>query len=137
MAISVSWFVVSLSAQVPQIQPPRARDLGIPFDGSPGTFNALTDVKGVLVGFKTLIQGEGKLVVGKGPVRTGVTVILPKGFSNDSVPAGCFVLNGDGEMTGLASIEEYGANFGPIGITNTNSVGWCAMPSAPGTSKNI
>jgi D-aminopeptidase len=116
------FLIVSLSIYG-QTQPPRARDLGIPFEGTPGPFNAITDVKGVLVGFKTLIQGEGKLVVGKGPVRTGVTVILPKGFSNDSVPAGYFVLNGDGEMTGLASIEEYGENFGAIGITNTNSVG--------------
>jgi L-aminopeptidase/D-esterase-like protein len=104
-------------------QPPRARDLEIPFEGKPGKYNAITDVGGVLVGYKTLISGEGKLVVGKGPVRTGVTVILPKGFTNDMVPAGYFILNGDGEMTGLASIEEYGANYGPIGITNTNSVG--------------
>jgi D-aminopeptidase len=106
-----------------QNQTLRARDLGIPFEGKPGKYNAITDVGGVLVGYKTLISGEGKLVVGKGPVRTGVTVILPKGFTNDMVPAGYFILNGDGEMTGLASIEEYGANYGPIGITNTNSVG--------------
>lgn len=101
----------------------RARDLGIPFEGKTGKFNAITDVAGVLVGYKTIISGEGKLIVGKGPVRTGVTVILPKGFTNEKVPAAYFILNGDGEMTGLASVEEYGTYYGPIGITNTNSVG--------------
>ncbi len=101
----------------------RARDLGIPFDGTPGKYNAITDVPGVLVGYKTLISGSGKLVAGKGPVRTGVTVILPKGKTNDGYPAAWFSLNGDGEMTGLPYIEDYGMGYGPIGITNTNSVG--------------
>jgi D-aminopeptidase len=101
----------------------RARDLGIRFDGKPGTYNAITDVKGVLVGYKTLIKGDGALVTGKGPVRTGVTVIMPNGKSINPVPAGWFCLNGDGEMTGTTVIEEYGLNYGPIGITNTNSVG--------------
>ena len=101
----------------------RARDLGIPFDGRPGKHNAITDVPGVLVGYKTLISGSGKLVAGKGPVRTGVTVILPKGKTNDGYPAAWFSLNGDGEMTGLPYIEDYGMGYGPIGITNTNSVG--------------
>ncbi len=106
-----------------QSQPKRARDLGIPFEGTPGKYNAITDVAGVLVGYKTLISGQGKLVVGKGPVRTGITAILPKGFTNDTVAAAYFVLNGDGEMTGLASVEDYGYYYGPLGITNTNSVG--------------
>lgn len=101
----------------------RARDLGIPFDGTPGKFNAITDVQGVLVGYKTIIKGNGKLVVGKGPVRTGVTVIMPNGRSIEPVPAATFSLNGDGEMTGVVCIEDYGLNYGAIGITNTNSVG--------------
>lgn len=101
----------------------RAREFGIPFEGQTGTYNAITDVKGVLVGYKTKIKGNGKLETGKGPIRTGVTVILPKGKTNEPVPAGWFCLNGDGEMTGTTAIEEYGLNYGPIGITNTNSVG--------------
>src|SRR6266849_6563848 len=77
---------------------PRARDLGVPFDGTPGPFNAITDVSGVLVGHTTLISGEGKLVIGKGPVRTGVTAILPRGkASNDAVFSAWFTLNGNGE----------------------------------------
>ena len=88
---------------------PRARDLGIPFDGTPGPFNAITDVKGVEVGYKTLISGEGKLVVGKGPVRTGVTAILPRGKrGKQSVFAGFFSGNGNGDMTGTHWIEESG-----------------------------
>src|SRR5262245_19660215 len=76
---------------------PRARDLGIPFDGTPGDLNAITDVKGVEVGHTTLISGEGKLQVGVGPVRTGVTAIHPRGkSSNDPVFAGWFSLNGNG-----------------------------------------
>src|SRR6059058_1331131 len=103
----------------------RARDLGIPFDGTPGKFNAITDVPGVEVGYTTLISGEGKLEVGKGPVRTGVTAILPRGHSslNDPVYAGFFSLNGNGEMTGTAWVEESGFLEGPIVITNTHSVG--------------
>jgi len=102
---------------------PRARDLSIPFDGMPGLHNSITDVPGIEVGYKTLISGSGKLQYGKGPIRTGVTVILPKGKSNTSYPAAWFSLNGDGEMTGLPYIEDYGMGSGPIGITNTNSVG--------------
>ena len=103
----------------------RARDLGIPFDGIPGKFNAITDVPGVEVGYTTLISGEGKLERGKGPVRTGVTAILPRGRSemNDSVFAGYFSLNGNGEMTGTAWVEESGFLEGPIVLTNTHSVG--------------
>src|SRR5438309_11407834 len=89
---------------------PRARDLGIPFDGAPGPLNAITDVKGVEVGHTTLISGEGKLEVGVGPVRTGVTAILPRGKQsvNDPVFAAWFSLNGNGEMTGTTWIEESG-----------------------------
>ena len=104
--------------------PVRARDLGVPFDGAPGPFNAITDVPGVEVGFATLIRGDGPLKVGEGPVRTGVTAILPRG-SHDTHPvyAGWFSLNGNGEMTGTAWVEESGLLEGPIGITNTHSVG--------------
>ena len=103
----------------------RARNLGIPFEGTPGKLNAITDVPGVEVGYTTLISGEGKLEVGKGPVRTGVTAILPRGHAslNDPVYAGFFSLNGNGEMTGTAWVEESGFLEGPIVITNTHSVG--------------
>lgn len=105
-------------------QKPRARDLGVPFDGTPGQINAITDVQGVEVGEKTLISGEGKLVVGKGPVRTGVTAILPRGRqSQDPVFAGWFTENGNGEMTGTTWVEESGFLEGPVMITNTHSVG--------------
>jgi len=104
---------------------PRARDLGVPFDGTPGPLNAITDVAGVLVGQTTLISGDGPLVVGKGPVRTGVTAILPRGA--DSIArfsfAGWFSENGNGEMTGTTWIEESGFLEGPVMITNTHSVG--------------
>jgi D-aminopeptidase len=103
---------------------PRARDLGVPFDGTPGPLNAITDVKGVEVGVTTLIKGEGPLKQGVGPVRTGVTVILPRGKgSNDPVMAGWFSMNGNGEMTGTTWIEEAGFLEGPVFITNTHSVG--------------
>lgn len=103
---------------------PRARDLGIPFDGVPGPFDAITDVRGVEVGYVTLISGEGKLNVGAGPVRTGVTAILPRGKqSKDPVFAGWFALNGNGEMTGTTWVEESGFLEGPVMITNTHSVG--------------
>src|SRR5438309_6566418 len=103
----------------------RARDIGIPFEGTPGKSNAITDVAGVEVGYTTLISGDGKLEVGKGPVRTGVTAILPRGHDslNDPVYAGFFSLNGNGEMTGTAWVEESGFLEGPIVITNTHSVG--------------
>jgi D-aminopeptidase len=103
----------------------RARDVGIPFEGTPGKFNAITDVPGVEVGYTTLIAGEGKLEVGKGPVRTGVTAILPRGQAslNDPVYAAFFSLNGNGEMTGTTWIEESGFLDGPVVITNTDSVG--------------
>src|SRR5258708_7327085 len=101
-----------------------ARELGIPFDGQPGLLNAITDVAGVEVGHTTIIRGDGKLVVGRGPVRTGVTAILPHGKRDASpVFAGYFSLNGNGEMTGTAWIEESGLLTTPIMITNTHSVG--------------
>ncbi|HBC87391.1 MAG TPA: hypothetical protein DCZ94_10585 [Lentisphaeria bacterium] len=101
----------------------RARDLGIPFDGVPGKFNAITDVAGIEVGHSTIISGEGTLVRGKGPVRTGVTAILPRGKKYDPVFGGCYALNGNGEMTGYWWVEESGFIESPICITNTNSVG--------------
>ena len=103
---------------------PRARDLGIPFEGTPGPLNSITDVKGVEVGYRTLISGEGKLQVGVGPVRTGVTAIFPRGKSAvDPVFAGWFTENGNGEMTGTTWVEESGFLYGPVMITNTHSVG--------------
>jgi D-aminopeptidase len=103
---------------------PRARALGVPFDGTPGTLDAITDVKGVEVGDTTLIRGEGKLITGQGPVRTGVTVIFPRGREDgDPVYAGWFSQNGNGEMTGTTWVEESGFLEGPVAITNTHSVG--------------
>jgi L-aminopeptidase/D-esterase-like protein len=103
---------------------PRARDLGIPFEGAPGPHNAITDVQGVEIGHTTLIAGEGKLAVGTGPVRTGVTAILPRGKgSTEPVFAGVFSLNGNGDMTGTHWVEESGYLEGPVMITNTHSVG--------------
>ena len=103
---------------------PRARDLGIPFVGQPGPLNAITDVSGVEVGHITLFEGNGALVVGQGPVRTGVTVVHPRGKdSTEGVFGGWFTLNASGEMTGTTWLEERGLLEGPIGITNTHSVG--------------
>jgi D-aminopeptidase len=103
---------------------PRARDLGVPFDGTPGPYNAITDVKGVEVGHTTLISGSGKLMVGQGPVRTGVTAVLPRGKdSTDPVFGAWFTLNGNGEMTGTTWLEDSGFLDGPVMITNTHSVG--------------
>jgi D-aminopeptidase len=105
-------------------QKPRASDLNLPIGGTPGRLDAITDVAGVEVGSTTLISGSGKLVVGKGPVRTGVTVIHPRGKANpDPVFAAWFTLNGNGEMTGTTWIEESGMLEGPVAITNTHSVG--------------
>ncbi len=105
-------------------KPIRARDLGVPFEGTPGPLNAITDVKGVEVGFRTLISGDGKLVVGKGPVRTGVTAIFPRGKNSvDPAFASWFTENGNGEMTGTSWIDESGFLYGPVMITNTHSVG--------------
>ncbi|HKP53039.1 MAG TPA: P1 family peptidase [Chloroflexia bacterium] len=103
---------------------PRARDLGIPFDGTPGPLNAITDVSGIEVGQVTLISGDGELQVGVGPVRTGVTAIFPRGRDSlEPVFAGWFAQNGNGEMTGTTWVEESGFLEGPVMITNTHSVG--------------
>lgn len=104
-------------------QKPRARDLGIPFDGVTGKYNAITDVAGVEVGYSTIIAGKGKNVLGKGPARTGVTAILPRGRKNNPVYANWYSLNGNGEMTGTTWITESGFLETPVMITNTNSVG--------------
>jgi len=111
--------------QLAEVKVVRARDLGVPFEGTPGRLNSITDVPGVEVGYTTVLSGGGKLEVGKGPVRTGVTAIIPRGHDslNDPVYAGCFSLNGNGEMTGTAWVEESGFLEGPIIITNTHSVG--------------
>jgi D-aminopeptidase len=131
VSLSLLVLLTPLGAREPQTSPPpaqqtiRARALGVPFDGTPGALNSITDVTGVEVGYTTLIRGEGKLEVGKGPVRTGVTAILPRGRASidDPVYAGYFSLNGNGEMTGTAWIEESGFLEGPLMITNTHSVG--------------
>ena len=120
-----SWIglaLVALAGAAPA--EPRARDLGVPFEGTSGPLNAITDVAGVEVGHTTLIRGSGKLVPGKGPVRTGVTAILPRG-RNSTTPVfgGWFTLNAAGEMTGTTWLEERGIIDGPIMITNTHSVG--------------
>ncbi|HEY4053562.1 MAG TPA: P1 family peptidase [Terriglobales bacterium] len=119
MALLLVWAFPAISQSKP-----RARDLGVPFDGSPGPLNAITDVKGVEVGETTLISGEGPLKVGVGPIRTGVTAILPRGRdSRDAVFAGYYSLNGNGEMTGTHWVDDSGFLDGPIMITNTHSVG--------------
>jgi L-aminopeptidase/D-esterase-like protein len=116
--------VLLLCTPVSGQESPRARDLGVPFEGDPGPLNAITDVAGVEVGHVTLIEGEGALRVGTGPVRTGVTAIHPRGKdSTDPVFAGWFTLNASGEMTGTTWLEERGLVDGPVAITNTHSVG--------------
>ena len=120
--ISFTFFNTAMAQTKPT--KPRARDLGIPFDGTPAPLNAITDVAGVEVGQVTLISGQGKLIPGKGPVRTGVTAVLTRGKdSNDQVFGAWFTLNGNGEMTGTTWVEESGFIEGPIMITNTHSVG--------------
>jgi D-aminopeptidase len=115
--------VATLAPAIALGQEVRARDLGIPFEGLPGPLNAITDVPGIEVGHVTLISGEGPLVQGVGPVRTGVTAILPRGRTFDPVYAATYALNGNGEMTGIHWIEESGFLETPITITNTFSVG--------------
>jgi D-aminopeptidase len=118
VALGIAIFAASLACAQ------RARDLGVPFDGTPGPLDAITDVRGVEVGDTTLISGSGPLKVGVGPVRTGVTVVLPRGKDNpDPVYAGWFTENGNGEMTGTTWVEESGFLESPIAITNTHSVG--------------
>ena len=125
MKAQISAVLLLLSAFASaQASKPRACDLGVPFDGNPGKWNAITDVAGVTVGHKTLISGEGKLVVGQGPVRTGVTAVIPRaGELFDPVYAAWFSQNGNGEMTGTTWVEESGFLDGPVMITNTHSVG--------------
>src|SRR6266852_3760321 len=117
--------ISSAAAQETPLAKPRARDVGVPFDGTPGPLNAITDVSGVTVGHTTLNSGEGRLQIGKGPIRTGVTAILPRGKDSMSNPvfAGWWSLNGNGEMTGTTWVEESGFLEGPVMITNTHSVG--------------
>jgi L-aminopeptidase/D-esterase-like protein len=103
--------------------PPRARDLGVPFQGIPGRYNAITDVTGVEVGQTTLIRGSGSLVRGQGPVRTGVTIIHPLGKdAHNGVAAGRAVINGTGEWTGMAMVDEIGQLYGPIALTGTGNL---------------
>ena len=103
----------------------RAADLGLIFPGQSGVFNAITDVAGVTVGYKTIVEGEGRLVVGKGPIRTGITAILPRPVSEifNPVFAGLFSVNGIGELTGSHYIEEVGKFCLPITMTNTHACG--------------
>src|SRR5437867_8379306 len=116
LILSILLFPVVLQAQKP-----RERDLHLPIGGTPGAFDAITDVTGVEVGHTTLISGSGKLVVGTGPVRTGVTVIHPRGKANsDPVFAAWFTLNGNGEMTGTTWVQESGLLEGPVEISNTH-----------------
>ena len=119
-----AFFFASVATTAQTQTSPRARDLGVPFEGTPGPLNSITDVKGVEVGYRTLISGEGKLEVGQGPVRTGVTAIFPRGKDSvDPVFAGWFTENGNGEMTGTTWVDESGFLYGPAMITNTHSVG--------------
>ncbi|HNP63268.1 MAG TPA: P1 family peptidase [Woeseiaceae bacterium] len=125
--LAVAIFALAPGLFVPPVaaeEPDRARDLGIPFEGVPGPLNAITDVAGIEVGHTTLFEGNGALQVGKGPKRTGVTVLHPRGKdSTEAVFAGWFTLNASGEMTGTTWLEERGLIDGPIAITNTHSVG--------------
>lgn len=115
---------VLLAVAAPSAQSkPRARALGVPFHGTPGPLNAITDVSGVEVGHATLVRGDGALVVGRGPVRTGVTAVWPRGKRWAPVFAGWFAGNGFGEMTGAPWVVEGGVLGGPIMITGTYSVG--------------
>ena len=118
------WLALALSLATASIAGVRAREAGVPFEGRPGPLNAITDVVGVEVGQVTLIEGDGPLHVGKGPTRTGLTAIFPKGRGYMGfVSAGTFVANGTGEMTGRALIDEIGEFSGPIVLTGTGSVG--------------
>jgi L-aminopeptidase/D-esterase-like protein len=125
MRLIIAVFGICLITELTLAQSkPRARELGIPFDGTPGKYNAITDVAGVEVGYKTIIEGSGKLISGKGPIRTGVTAIFPKGKNLlDRVFAAWYTLNGNGEMTGTTWVKESGGLGSPILITNTLSVG--------------
>lgn len=125
MKKSIVFILLILNLSIAYGQKPRARDLGVPFNGTTGQFNAITDVKGVEVGYSTIIAGSGENIVGKGPVRTGVTAIFPRGKAQKFSPvfANWYSLNGNGEMTGTTWVTESGFLETPIMITNTNSVG--------------
>lgn len=125
MKRSIAILIFALNLSFAFAQKPRARDLGVPFNGTTGQWNAITDVKGVEVGYSTIISGSGENIVGKGPVRTGVTAIFPRGKAQKFSPvfANWYSLNGNGEMTGTTWLTESGFLETPIMITNTNSVG--------------
>jgi D-aminopeptidase len=125
MKNAILLLILTLNLSLAYAQKPRARDLGVPFNGTTGQFNAITDVKGVEVGYSTIISGSGENIVGKGPVRTGVTAIFPRGKAQKFSPvfANWYSLNGNGEMTGTTWLTESGFLETPIMITNTNSVG--------------
>lgn len=118
-------FVILFITYQSYAQKSRARDLGVPFVGTTGEFNAITDVKGVEVGYSTIISGKGENIIGKGPIRTGVTAIFPRGKAKKFSPvyANWYSLNGNGEMTGTTWVTESGFLETPIMLTNTNSVG--------------
>ncbi len=124
-AVVATAVLVGIPLPIAGQRAPRARDLGVPFEGTPGPANAITDVTGVTVGHSTIVSGEGKLVVGQGPVRTGVTAVMPRGRDSMAKPsfAGWYSQNGNGEMTGTTWVEESGFLEGPVMITNTHSVG--------------
>ncbi len=127
VCVTLAWILATIPVSPGLVraegEKPRARDLGIPLEGVTGPLNAITDVPGVEVGHATIVRGEGPQVVGKGPVRTGVTAILPRGKTFDPVFAAHYVLNGNGELTGTTWIDESGFLETPILITNTFSVG--------------
>jgi L-aminopeptidase/D-esterase-like protein len=137
--LGLCWFIIFCPSAALAQDRPRARDLGVPFDGVAGAQNAITDVKGVEVGHSTIISGKGKLTIGVGPVRTGVTAILPRGKkgASDPVFAGWFSLNGNGEMTGTTWIEESGFLEGPVMLTNTTSVGTVRDATVKWLAKNV
>ena len=138
LGLVLSLVAASSLAPLPLLAEPRARDLGVPFDGTPGRYNAITDVAGVEVGHSTIIRGEGPLKVGRGPVRTGVTVIFPLGrTASEGVTAGYYVLNGTGEMTGAILIDEHGVLWGPMAITNTLAVGTVMQAVVAWTMKHV
>ncbi len=124
LALAAAGAAANTPTPTPAMAPVRARGLGVPFEGTPGPDNAITDVVGVEVGQVTHVSGEVPLKVGAGPIRTGVTVVLPRGrTSADSVYGGFFNLNGNGELTGQSYLQDFGVVIGPIGISNTNAIG--------------
>ena len=124
LALTPGLLGFDLADAVQTSQPVRARGLGVPFEGTPGPNNAITDVAGVEVGQVTRIEGNGPLKLGAGPIRTGVTVVLPRGRSSaNAVYGGFFNLNGNGELTGQSYLHDFGVVIGPIGISNTNAIG--------------